>query len=162
MTNCATMLDSWFTSSSSKIMLTDQVRGFLHNHRVARFATAEPSGQPHVVPICYAVSDNSVYFTIDKKPKQLTDKPLKRIRNLQNNPHVALVVDRYEDDWTQLGWVMVQGDAALLHDGEEHTKAQRILKARYPQLHGMQINDLPVIAVRIKHVVSWGNLDAAS
>ena len=143
-------------------MLTDQVRGFLHNHRVARFATAEPSGQPHVVPICYAVSDNSVYFTIDKKPKQLTDKPLKRIRNLQNNPHVALVVDRYEDDWTQLGWVMVQGDAALLDDGDEHTKAQRLLKARYPQLHGMQINDLPVIAVRIKHVVSWCNLDTAS
>ena len=156
------MLDSWFTSSSSKIMLTDQARGFLHNHRVARFATAEPNGQPHVVPICYALSNNSVYFTIDKKPKQLTDKPLKRIRNLQNNPHVALVVDRYEDDWTQLGWVMVQGDAALLDDGEEHTKAQRLLKARYPQLHGMQINDLPVIAVRIKHVVSWGNLDTAS
>ena len=143
-------------------MLTDQARDFLHNHRVARFATAEPNGQPHVVPICYAVSDNSLYFTIDKKPKQLTDKPLKRIRNLQNNPHVALVVDRYEDDWTQLGWVMVQGDAALLDDGEEHTKAQRLLKARYPQLHGMQINDLPVIAVRIKHVVSWGNLDTAS
>ena len=143
-------------------MLTDQARDFLHNHRVARFATAEPNGQPHVVPICYAVSDNSLYFTIDKKPKQLTDKPLKRIRNLQNNPHVALVVDRYEDDWTQLGWVMVQGDAALLDDGEEHTKAQRLLKARYPQLHGMQINDLPVIAVRIKHVVSWGNLDTVS
>ena len=143
-------------------MLTDQARGFLNNHRVARFATTEPSGQPHVVPICYAVSDNSVYFTIDEKPKQQTNKPLKRIRNLQNNPHVALVVDRYEEDWTQLGWVMVQGEAALLDDGEEHTKAQRLLKARYPQLHGMQIGDLPVIAVRITRVVSWGNLGTAS
>ena len=143
-------------------MLTDQARDFLNNHRVARFATTEPSGQPHVVPICYAVSDNSVYFTIDEKPKQLTDKPLKRIRNLQNNPQVALVVDRYEENWTQLGWVMVQGKAALLDDGEEHTKAQRLLKARYPQLHGMQISDLPVIAVRITRVVSWGNLSTAS
>ena len=143
-------------------MLTDQARGFLNDHRVARFATAEPSGQPHVVPICYAVSDDTMYFPIDEKRKQPTNKPLKRIRNIQINPHVALVVDRYEDDWTQLGWVMVQGDAALLDDGEEHTKAQRLLKARYPQLHGMQINDLPVIAVRIKHVVSWGNLDTAS
>ena len=143
-------------------MLTDEARGFLDNHRVARFATAETSGQPHVVPICYAVSDNSIYFTIDEKPKQLTDRPLKRIRNLQNNPHVALVVDRYEDDWTQLGWVMVQGEAALLDDGEEHTEAQRLLKARYPQLHGMQINDLPVIAVRIKRVISWGNLGSVS
>ena len=143
-------------------MLTDEARGFLDNHRVARFATAEPSGQPHVVPICYAVSDNSIYFTIDEKPKQLTDRPLKRIRNLQNNPHVALVVDRYEDDWTQLGWVMVQGEATLLDDGEEHTEAQRLLKTRYPQLHGMQISDLPVIAVRIKRVISWGNLGSVS
>ena len=143
-------------------MLTDQARGFLNSHRVARFATAEHGGQPHVVPICYAVYDNSVYFTIDEKPKQLRDKPLKRIRNLQINPHVALVVDRYEEDWTQLGWVMVQGEAALLDDGEEHTKAQRLLKARYPQLHGMQIVDLPVIAVRITRVVSWGNLSTAS
>ncbi len=143
-------------------MLTDQARGFLNSHGVARFATAEHGGQPHVVPICYAVYDNSVYFTIDEKPKQLRDKPLKRIRNLQINPHVALVVDRYEEDWTQLGWVMVQGEAALLDDGEEHTKAQRLLKARYPQLHGMQIGDLPVIAVRITRVVSWGNLSTAS
>ncbi len=143
-------------------MLTDQARGFLNSHRVARFATAEHGGQPHVVPICYAVYDNSVYFTIDEKPKQLRDKPLKRIRNLQINPHVALVVDRYEEDWTQLGWVMVQGEADLLDDGEEHTKAQRLLKARYPQLHGMQIGDLPVIAVRITRVVSWGNLSTAS
>ena len=139
-------------------MLTDQVRRFLNNHRVARFATAEPGGQPHVVPICYAVSDGSVYFTIDEKPKRLTDKPLKRIKNLQQNPYVALVIDRYEEDWTRLGWVMVQGEAALLDRGEEHATAQRLLKARYPQLEEMEISDLPVIGVRIKRVVSWGNL----
>ena len=139
-------------------MLTGQARHFLDHHRVARFATADSSGQPHIVPICYAVSGDSVYFTIDEKPKRLTDKPLKRIRNLQQNPHVALVVDRYDEDWTRLGWVMVQGEAALLDNGEEHSKAQRLLKARYPQLDEMQISELPVIAIRIKRVVSWGNL----
>ena len=139
-------------------MLTGQARHFLDHHRVARFATADPGGQPHIVPICYAVSGDSVYFTIDEKPKRLTDKPLKRIRNLQQNPHVALVVDRYDEDWTRLGWVIVQGEAALLDNGEEHSKAQRLLKARYPQLDEMQISELPVIAIRIKRVVSWGNL----
>ena len=139
-------------------MLTGQARHFLDHHRVARFATADPGGQPHIVPICYAVSGDSVYFTIDEKPKRLRDKPLKRIRNLQQNPHVALVVDRYDEDWTRLGWVMVQGEAALLDNGEEHSKAQRLLKARYPQLDEMQISELPVIAIRIKRVVSWGNL----
>ena len=142
-------------------MLTGQARHFLDHHRVARFATADPGGQPHIVPICYAVSGDSVYFTIDEKPKRLTDKPLKRIRNLQQNPHVAFVVDRYDGDWTRLGWVMVQGEAALLDSGEEHAKAQRLLKARYPQLDGMQIGDLPVVAIRIKRVVSWGSLDTA-
>ena len=139
-------------------MLTGQARHFLDRHRVARFATADSGGQPHIVPICYAVSGDSVYFTIDEKPKRLADKPLKRIRNLQQNPHVALVVDRYDEDWTRLGWVMVQGEAALLDNGEEHSKAQRLLKARYPQLDEMQISELPVIAIRIKRVVSWGNL----
>ena len=142
-------------------MLTGQARYFLDHHRVARFATADPGGQPHIVPICYAVSGDSVYFTIDEKPKRLTGKPLKRIRNLQQNPHVALVVDRYDEDWTRLGWVMVQGEAALLDNGEEHSKAQRLLKARYPQLDEMQISELPVIAIRIKRVVSWGSLDTA-
>ena len=142
-------------------MLTNQTRGFLDKHRVARFATADLGGQPHVVPICYAVSNDTAYFTIDKKPKWSTNKPLKRIRNLQQNPHVALVVDHYDEDWTRLGWVMVQGEAAILEGGKEHTKAQRLLKARYPQLDGMQIRDLPVIAIRIKRVVSWGKLDTA-
>ena len=71
------------------------------------------------------------------------------------------MVDRYDEDWTQLGWVMVQGKAAILEGGKEHTKAQRLLKARYPQLEGMQIGDLPVIAIRIKRVVSWGKLGTA-
>ena len=142
-------------------MLTNQALRFLNSHRVARFATADLRGQPHVVPICYAVSNDTAYFTIDEKPKRSTDKPLKRITNLQQNPHVALVVDRYDEDWTRLGWVMVQGEAALLDSCKEHTKAQRLLKARYPQLDGMHIGDLPVIAIRIKRVVSWGNLDPA-
>ena len=140
-------------------MLTNQTRGFLNNHRVARFATADLGGQPHVVPICYAVSNDTAYFTIDEKPKRSTYKPLKRIRNLQHNPRVALVVDRYDEDWTRLGWVMIQGEATVLNSGKEHGKAQRLLTARYPQLDEMQIGELPVIAIRIKHVVSWGKLD---
>ena len=61
----------------------------------------------------------------------------------------------------RLVWVMVQGEATLLDSGKEHAKAQRLLKARYPQLDGMQIGDLPVVAIRIKRVVSWGSLDTA-
>jgi len=140
-------------------MLTNQARRFLDSQRVASFATVDCVGRPHVVPICYVLSDNSAYFTIDRKPKQSTNKPLQRIRNLQQNPHVVLMVDRYDEDWTQLGWVMVHGKATLLDNGEEHINAQLLLTARYPQLSRMHIRDLPVISIQIKRVVSWGNLD---
>ena len=141
-------------------MLTDQQRGFLAAQRVARLATADGDGRPHVVPICYALTGDSVYFTIDEKPKRRPGARLKRLANLRANPFAALVVDRYDEDWTRLGWVMVQGRAEVLASGPEHDHAQTSLRARYPQLAAMRIEGLPVVAVRIDHASSWGNLEA--
>ena len=139
--------------------MKDSELKFLDHGRVARFATVGADGQPHVVPICYAVADGTAYFTIDEKPKQPDVKALKRIRNLQQNSRAALVVDRYDGDWTRLGWVMLQGEGTVILSGDEHANAQRLLKTRYPQLAGMKIHELPVIAIRIERVISWGNLD---
>jgi hypothetical protein len=75
---------------------------------------------------------------------------------------VAVVVDRYEEDWGQLGWVMLRGHAEILIDGREHDQAQALLRSRYPQLKCMQITELPVIAVRIVSATSWGNLSLAN
>jgi PPOX class probable F420-dependent enzyme len=139
-------------------MLTDQQRAFLAAQRVARLATADTGGRPHVVPICYALIRDKVYFTIDEKPKK---KPtaLKRLANLRANPQAALVVDRYDEDWSKLGWVMLRGAAEILESGPEHDRAQATLRERYPQLRAMRIEDLPVIAVRIDHASSWGRLE---
>jgi PPOX class probable F420-dependent enzyme len=139
-------------------MLTDQQRRFLAAHRVARLATADVAARPHVVPICYALIQDTVYFTIDEKPKKKPAR-LKRLANLRANPVAALVVDRYDEDWSRLGWVMLQGPAEVLVSGAEHDDAQAALRARYPQLAAMRIEALPVVAVRIGHVASWGNLD---
>jgi PPOX class probable F420-dependent enzyme len=89
------------------------------------------------------------------KPKRSSSTPLKRLKNIAQNPAVAVVVDRYEDDWGQLGWVMLRGHAEILIDGREHDQAQELLRSRYPQLEKMPIAELPVIAVR---TTSWGNL----
>jgi PPOX class probable F420-dependent enzyme len=140
-------------------MLTDQQRRFLDGERVARLATVDAAGQPHVVPICYALSSNTVYFTIDEKPKKKPGAGLKRLANLRENPFAALVVDRYDEDWSRLGWVMIRGRAAILESGPEHDRAQATLRARYPQLAAMRIGRLPVVAVRLDHVASWGRLD---
>jgi PPOX class probable F420-dependent enzyme len=139
-------------------MLTDRQRRFIEAQRVARLATADAAGRPHVVPICYAVAGDTVYFTIDEKPKKRPGASLKRLANLWENPFAALVADRYDEDWSRLGWVMVQGRAEVLEAGPEHDLAQAGLRARYPQLATMRIEGLPVVAVRVDHIASWGEL----
>jgi PPOX class probable F420-dependent enzyme len=140
-------------------MLSETERRFLSRHKVAHLATADRRGAPHVVPVCFAVEGDALYITVDEKPKR-ADVPLKRLRNIAENPAVAVVVDRYDDDWTRLGWVMLRGRAEILTDGAEHARAQDVLRARYPQLNDMRIGSLPVIAVRVERVTSWGNLAA--
>ena len=140
-------------------MLTDEQRWFLDAQRVARLATADAAGRPHVVPICYALAGDTVYFTIDEKPKKRPGANLKRLANLRENPVAALVVDRYDEDWSRLGWVMVQGRAAVLESGPEHDLAQASLRARYPQLATMRIEGLPVVALRADHDASWVRLE---
>jgi PPOX class probable F420-dependent enzyme len=138
-------------------MLSDRERRFLASRMVGHLATADRGAAPHVVPVCFALADAALYITIDEKPKR-AGAPLKRLRNIAENPAVAVVVDRYDDDWTRLGWVMLRGQAEILTAGSEHGHAQALLRARYPQLGGMRIAPLPVIAVRLERVTSWGNL----
>jgi PPOX class probable F420-dependent enzyme len=140
-------------------MLSEAECRFLSRHKVAHLATADRRGAPHVVPVCFAIEGDALYITVDEKPKR-ADVPLKRLRNIAENPAVAVTVDRYDDDWTRLGWVMLRGRAEILSDGAEHARAQDVLRARYPQLNDMRIGSLPVIAVRVERVTSWGNLAA--
>jgi PPOX class probable F420-dependent enzyme len=141
-------------------MLTEKQQQFLEAMRVARFATVGADGQPHVIPVCYALIESTVFFTIDEKPKKQSRTPLKRLQNLIDNPEAALVVDHYEEDWSRLGWVMLQGHADILAAGHEHDLAQSRLRERYPQLKTMRIEALPVVALRIDHVASWGRLES--
>ena len=143
-------------------MLSQAERQFLESRRVAYLATADAGGAPHVVPVCFALDEAEVYITIDEKPKRVAAAALKRLRNIAENPIVALVADRYDDrDWSRLGWVMLRGRAEIIHRGTEHVKAQRLLRERYRQLIDMAIEDLPVIAIRIQRVTSWGRLSVS-
>ena len=81
--------------------------------RVARLATADANGVPHAVPVCYALLGDNLYVTIDKKPKRSDGRALRRLRNIVENPHVAVVVDRYDEDWSRLAWVMLRGRAEI-------------------------------------------------
>jgi len=115
-----------------------------------------------VVPVCFAIFKRTLYITIDDKPKRVSRIALKRLRNIAENPVVAVGIDRYDEDWARLGWVMLRGRAEILSEGTEHQDAQVLLRSRYPQLRTMQIAGYPVIAVRIERVTSWGNLSVVT
>jgi PPOX class probable F420-dependent enzyme len=137
-------------------------RSFVESQRVGRLATADRNGVPHIVPVCFALAGDTLYITIDQKPKQQSGTPLKRLRNIAENSAVAILFDYYDEDWTQLGWVVLRGQAEILTAGPEHDAAQALLRARYPQLALMQIADQPAIAVHVARCVSWGDLSAGT
>ena len=112
--------------------------------------------------MCFAIAGDALYITVDEKPKRSGGTTLKRLRNIAENPVVAVVVDRYDDNWEKLSWVMLRGRAEILTEGGEHDDAQALLRSRYPQLQPMQIAQHPVIAIRIERTISWGNLSAAA
>jgi coenzyme F420-0:L-glutamate ligase / coenzyme F420-1:gamma-L-glutamate ligase len=141
--------------------MDEPARRFLERRRVAHLATADASGAPHVVPICFALIGGSLYVAIDEKPKHGDVMRLRRLRNIAENPHVAILADVYDDaDWSRLGFVMLRATARLLSPGSpEHVEAIRALRHRYPQYRDMALDGRPVIAADIDTVTTWGKLD---
>ena len=137
-------------------MLSDRERRFLAQSRIAHLATADSRAVPHVVPVCFAMSEGTLYITIDDKPKRHPGAALKRLRNTAESPSFAVVVDRYDEEWALLGWLMLHGHAEVLTEGTEQDDAQALLRFRYRQLEAMQITQYPVIAVRVERTTSWG------
>lgn len=136
--------------------LSDRERAFLGRRRVGHLATAGMAPLPRIVPVCFAVAGDVIYTPIDEKPKQGVE--VKRLRNIAENPDVAFLADHYAEDWSQLGWLMLDGAAEILRDGAEFDSALDLLRNRYAQYRAMKLS--PVIAIRITRVRSWGNLDS--
>jgi PPOX class probable F420-dependent enzyme len=133
-------------------------RAFLDRMRVARLATADAGGQPHVIPIVFAIDDRLLYTPLDRKPKRVAPGQLKRVRNVLVNPRVAVVVDEYDEDWTRLAWVLVAGRAEMVKGGPAHRAGVGLLQAKYRQYDAMRIDEQPLIVVRPVRVTSWGRL----
>ena len=142
-------------------ILSPRETAFLVRQRVARLATADAEGRPHNIPVCFACAPGEIYIALDEKPKDVPVTRLKRVRNILENPSVALVADRYAEDWSTLAFVMVRGKAGLLEPGtEEHGAAVRFLRGKYHQYERMRIENNPVISIRPEHAASWGALEA--
>jgi PPOX class probable F420-dependent enzyme len=119
---------------------------------IARLATAAPDGRPHLVPVVFALHDGVVYTAVDTKPK--TTQRLRRLANIEHNPQVSLLVDHYDEDWTQLWWVRADGIATIHHDGSTMLTGRELLRAKYAQYQSFSLTG-PVVAVAVRHWSSW-------
>ena len=120
----------------------------LDGARVARLATVDPQGRPHVVPICFAIEGDTLYTAVDEKPKRTRE--LQRLRNIQANPQVEALIDEYDDDWSRLWWVRLRGTARIV----DERRAMELLAAKYPQYRERPPAG-PVIAISIEERIEW-------
>jgi len=124
----------------------------LTSARVARLATTDPDGRPHLVPIVFVVEGDTLYSAVDRKLKRSTR--LRRIENARARPEVTILVDHYDDDWRHLWWLRLRGRARVLDDGQERAHALALLQEKYPQYRS-EPPDGPVLAVDVSDVRSW-------
>ncbi len=131
-------------------MLSQEQLRFLQSLKVARLATTslEPLPRPHCVPVCYAYAEGRIWIALDQKPK--SGRPLRRVRNIEANPRVALTIDHYEDDWTRLAYLLIEGTAELV---PLEQAALEGLRQRYPQYRDMALTR--GIAITPQHAVYW-------
>lgn len=121
--------------------------------RVARLATVDEYGRPHLVPVVFAVDRETIYSAVDHKPKRTTR--LRRLENVTANPAVAMLADHYEEDWDALWWVRADGSGRVVEPGSDDARhAVRLLQDRYPQ-HRAEPPEGPVLVVAVERWSGW-------
>ncbi|PGF16426.1 TIGR03668 family PPOX class F420-dependent oxidoreductase [Natrinema sp. CBA1119] len=165
--------------------MTPDERAFLERARVGSLATVDEENRPHVVPICFALlerpqvasptavtnrtassesrsadggANGRIVSAIDEKPKATRD--LRRVRNIRTNPQVTVLVDRYREDWSRLAWVQVRGRARILEpEVSGHHSAVHALESKYDQYAAHDLDERPIVSIRVDRTVSWGALE---
>ena len=147
--------------SGNRQKIPRTIRAKLKGARVARLATVDTRLRPHIVPVCFAYDGKVFYTAIDQKPKRVTPERLTRLRNILAVPQVALLIDQYDEDWTQLWYILVRGKAKLLptRRHKERARVLRKLRAKYPQYtERMLPDDAPIIRITPDGTAFWGAL----
>jgi PPOX class probable F420-dependent enzyme len=140
--------------------LSDVKRAFVQRCRVGRMATVDQNGEAYLVPVCYAFDGQHFFTPIDEKPKRW-DRPLKRVRNIQETGRASLIIDHYDDeDWSRLAWLMVRGRAEVIQpDHPLHPSAVQLLRRRYRQYRDMNLEEADVIVLTPERIAAWGISD---
>jgi PPOX class probable F420-dependent enzyme len=153
-------LDIYLAAMANKPpLIPTRLRAKLETARIARLATLDAERRPHAVPICFTFDGSVFYSAIDRKPKRVAPSRLARLKNIKETPHVALLVDQYDEDWTCLWYVLVRGEAELVSAAAEHRRAIQRLRAKYPQYDAdMLADDAPVLRITPVRITAWGKI----
>lgn len=140
-------------------MFDTRARRYLAAAPLGRLATVDAAARPHVVPVCFALVEDDLVTPIDEKPKTVAVDDLRRLRDVAENPRVALVVDHYADDWSRLGWLQVRGTAARVDpDDSFHSGGVTALRAKYDQYADHALEERPLLRITPGSVLTWGRL----
>lgn len=138
--------------------LSAAARALLTTARVAHLATADQYARPHVVPVVFVWREPVLYTPLDRKPKRDDDwHALRRVRNIETNGRVAVVVDRYDEDWSRLAWVLLEGVATILEGGDERDAAAVLLREKYAQYAALPLDGRPIVRVEIERAAEWSS-----
>jgi PPOX class probable F420-dependent enzyme len=140
-------------------ILTERQRAFVAATRTAVLATTAPDGRPRLVPVCFVLAEGIVISPLDEKPKRVDDpRDLARVRDVLARPAVELLVHRWDEDWSRLGWVRLRGTARVLEPGEpEHDAAIVPLRSKYPQYASQAIDRRPMLRIEVERATAWGD-----
>lgn len=130
-------------------------REFVERQRVARLATVDTLGRPHVVPIVYVFDGQRLFTPFDAKPKRVGPHRLQRARNIQANPEVMVLVDEYGEAWDKLAWVQMRGIARLVESGPTYTAGISLLEAKYTQFATLPLAGYPLIGITTSGMTRW-------
>lgn len=137
------------------LAISEWEQNFIRGQRVAHLATVDADGQPHAVPIVYAFDGQRLFTPIDEKPKKVGAYRLQRVRNIREDNRVAVIIDRYNEDWDQLAWVQLRGEAKIITSGQPYDSGVQLLSSKYPQYQEMPLAGRPLILIAPRKVTSW-------
>ena len=137
-------------------VLSPEVEQLLLSCPRAILVTLRATGLPRAVPICFAIAHGQLVTPIDEKRKRGRDvRRLGRLRDIERDPRVVVLADRWNADWSTLAWVRVEGSGEILERGDERPAALEALRSRYLPYRSMRLEDLPLIVVEPERVETW-------
>ena len=140
----------------SLLKLYSKIKLIIKKTRVARLSTVDKTSQPYSIPVVFVYYKNSFFIPLDEKTKSTKTSKLRRVKNIEHNPQVCLLIDEYTENWNDLFYILIKGKAELIHEKYNLKHVHKLLVSKYPQYMKIGIGD-SCIRINPTKVTIWNN-----